>query len=241
MQALLHGIHRFRSQVFVPRRGQFERLARGQKPDALFITCSDSRVDPCLLTQSEPGDLFVLRNAGNIVPPHGLSSGEEATVEYAVEALGVGDVIVCGHSHCGAVQALLAPEKAAGMPSVSAWLQNAETTRQIVLENYRDLSGDRLVSAAVQENVLVQLEHLCTFPSVAARLARGELRLHGWVYKIETGEVFAYDPASEQFLPITPGVDCPSVRTVVRRGETGLQDRLVDATADPVGFHATQV
>ena len=181
-----------------------------------------------------------MRNAGNIIPPHGVSTGEEATVEYAVEGLGVGDVIVCGHSHCGAIQALLDPTRVAGMPSVALWLQNAEATRRIVRENYRSLDGERLVSAAVQENVLVQLEHLCTLPAVAARLARGGLRLHGWVYKFETGEVFAYDPGSEQFLPLTPGADCPSVRPLVRRGPTVLEDGPGDPTAGAVGLQASR-
>jgi carbonic anhydrase len=203
VQKLIEGIHQFQVETFRPLRGLFEQLSQGQSPETLFITCSDSRIDPNLLTRSRPGDLFILRNAGNIVPPHGAAAGgEAATIEFAVAALGVRDVIVCGHSHCGAMKGLLEPDGLAGLPGVAAWLAHAETTRRIVGENYRHLDGNRLLTATVEENVLVQLENLRTLPAVAARLRKGDLHLHGWVYKIETGEVFAYDPGPGQFVPI---------------------------------------
>lgn len=201
MQKLIEGIHQFQAEGFVPLQGLFEQLAKGQNPETLFITCSDSRIDPTLLTRAQPGDLFILRNAGNIVPPHGAGNGgEAATIEFAVSALGVKDVIVCGHTHCGAMQGLLQPEQVSSLPAVASWLSHAETTRRIIQENYTHLAGDRLLNAAIEENVLVQLEHLRTLPSVAARLVKGDLHLHGWVYKIETGEVFAYDVAQGQFV-----------------------------------------
>lgn len=203
MQKLIQGIHQFRQEDFRPLKGLFEELAKGQNPETLFITCSDSRIDPNLLTRSMPGDLFILRNAGNIVPPHGAGGGgEAATIEFAVAALGVKDIIICGHSHCGAMKGLLEPESLADMPAVAAWLAHAETTRRVVRENYTHLDGDRLVTAAVEENVLVQLEHLRTLPAVASRLVKGTLHLHGWVYKIETGDVFAFDLESGQFVPL---------------------------------------
>lgn len=203
MQKLIHGIHQFREENFRPLKGLFEQLSKGQNPETLFITCSDSRIDPNLLTRSQPGDLFILRNAGNIVPPHGAASGgEAATIEFAVAALGVKDVIICGHSHCGAMKGLLEPEMIDSLPAVSSWLSHAETTRRIIRDNYGHLEGDRLVTATVEENVLVQLENLRTLPSVGSRLVRGDLHLHGWVYKIETGEVFAFDSNSGQFVPI---------------------------------------
>jgi carbonic anhydrase len=147
--------------------------------------------------------LFILRNAGNIVPSHGAANGGEgATIEFAVAGLGVKDIIICGHSHCGAMKGLLQPEMVASLPALSSWLSHAETTRKIVKDNYGHLEGDRLVTATVEENVLVQLENLRTLPSVASRLVKGDLHLHGWVYKIETGEVFAYDYASGQFVPL---------------------------------------
>lgn len=203
MQKLIQGLHHFQSNIFSSQRELFERLAGGQSPDALFITCSDSRVNPNLITQTQPGDLFILRNAGNIIPPFGAANGGEgATVEYAVAALGVKDIIICGHSRCGAVAGLLAPESLAELPAVKTWLSHAEATRRIVKENYDHLSGDALQMAAIEENVLVQLENLRTHPSVAAALARGTLNLHGWVYKFETGKVFAYEPEEGQFLEI---------------------------------------
>jgi carbonic anhydrase len=219
MQSLIEGIHEFQRDHFRPLQRLFEELSRGQSPETLFITCSDSRIVPTLITQTRPGELFIVRNAGNLVPPHGAGSGGEgATVEYAVAALGVRDAIVCGHSHCGAMKALLVPEQLEGLPTVAAWLQHAETTRRIMRENYRHLEGQALLTATVEENVLVQLEHLRTLPWVAARLRRGDLHLHGWVYKIETGEVFAYDAAAGQFAPVATFADGiatlpPEVRT----------------------------
>ncbi len=203
MQKLITGIHQFQCSAFRPMKELFERLAHVQNPETLFITCSDSRIDPNLLTQSQPGDLFILRNAGNIVPPHGAAAGgEAATIEFAVVGLGVKDIIVCGHSHCGAMHGLLKPELVERFPALRSWLTHAETTRRIIEENYQSLDGERLVTAAVEENVLVQLENLRTLPAVAARLVKGDLHVHGWVYKIETGEVFAYDPESGQFVPL---------------------------------------
>jgi len=203
MQKLIQGIHQFQQEDFQSLQGLFENLSLGQKPETLFITCSDSRIDPNLLTRSNPGELFILRNAGNIIPPHGApAGGEVATIEYAVAALGVKEIIICGHSHCGAMQGLLNPEALASLPSVSSWLHHAEATKRIMKENYQHLEGEKLLTATVEENVLVQLENLRTLPSVASRLKKGDLLLHGWVYKIETGDVFAYDSLSGQFLTV---------------------------------------
>ena len=222
MQKLIQGIHQFQETDFLPLQGLFEQLAKGQNPETLFITCSDSRIDPNLLTQSKPGDLFILRNAGNIVPPHGAANGgEAATIEFAVAALGVKDIIICGHSHCGAMQGLLHPELVASLPALSSWLSHAEMTRRIVRDNYGHLDGDRLLTATIEENVLVQLENLRTLPAVASRLVRGDLHLHGWVYKIETGEVFAYDVASGQFVPVAE-YKYPAAEASVRKRTAGL-------------------
>lgn len=176
----------------------------GQHPLALFITCSDSRIDPTRLTQTRPGELFIQRTAGNIIPPYGaVHGGEAATIEYAVTALKVKDIIVCGHSHCGAMAGLLDPASVAKMPSVRAYLDHAEATRRIVEENYGHLTDpEKRLTLTVEENVLVQLENLRTHPSVAAALGRDQLKLHGWVYKFETGQVFAYDPTQGQFVPL---------------------------------------
>jgi carbonic anhydrase len=191
--------------VIGQRQEMFAQLAQGQHPLALFITCSDSRIDPTLLTQTDPGELFILRTAGNIVPAYGaVAGGEAATIEYAVSVLKVADVIVCGHSHCGAMAALLNPDQVVGLPAVEALLKHAEATRRIIHENYQHISEPRARQmATIEENVLVQLENLRTHPSVAAALSRGSLRLHGWVYKFETGEVFAYQPEQQQYLPLS--------------------------------------
>jgi carbonic anhydrase len=204
MQKLLEGIHQFQTTIFRPQRELFERLAKGQSPDTLFITCADSRINPNLITQTEPGELFILRNAGNLIPPYGTSAGGEvATIEYAVAVLKVKDIIVCGHSHCGAMNALLAPRALQDLPAVSAWLTHAEATRRIIKEKYPDPSGDGdLLTLTAEENVLVQLENLRTHPAVAVGLAKGELKLHAWMYKIPTGEVFAYDPHRQQYVTV---------------------------------------
>ena len=204
MQKLVQGVHRFERGISGSQRELFERLAEGQHPDALFITCSDSRISPNLITQTDPGELFIIRNAGNIVPPYGAANGGEgATVEFAVVGLGVRDIIVCGHSRCGAMNGLLHPEGLKEMPTMAAWLGHAEATRWIARQKYAELPDDALLNVTIQENVLIQMENLRTHPAVAAGLAGGKLTLHGWVYKIETGQVFAYDSERGQFLPLS--------------------------------------
>jgi len=204
MQRLVEGIHQFQNDVFGSKQHLFEGLVDGQHPLALFITCSDSRINPNLLTQTEPGELFILRNAGNIVPPYGaVEGGEAATIEYAVSVLGVKYIVVCGHSHCGAMAGLLDPSQLEKLPAVRSWLSHAESTHRIIEENYAhitDLAARR--TATVEENVLVQLEHLRTHPAVAAASAREALSLYGWVYQFETGRVFGYDPQDGQFASI---------------------------------------
>lgn len=204
MEKLVAGIHHFQKHVFSRDQRLFETLAEGQQPVALFITCSDSRINPNLLTQTSPGELFILRVAGNIVPPYGaVQGGEAATIEYAVSALNVKDIVICGHSLCGAMAGLLDPAAVAKMPAVRDYLKHAEATRRIVEENYLYLTDpDQKLTLTVEENVLVQLENLRTHPSVAAALSRQALKLHGWVYQFETGEVFGYDPDVRQFQPL---------------------------------------
>lgn len=210
MRKLFEGVQRFQDEVFLEHRDLFAKLALGQAPEVLFITCADSRISPSLLTQTKPGELFIIRNAGNIVPPHGAANGGEgATVEYAVAVLGVKDIIVCGHSDCGAMKAVLKPETLDELPTVRAWLNHAETTRRIVREKFADLEGVARVNAAIEANVLVQLEHLRTLPAVAVRLAKGDLRLHAWVYSIESGDIRAYDSALGRFESLRDEVDEP--------------------------------
>ncbi|HVK10494.1 MAG TPA: carbonic anhydrase [Gemmataceae bacterium] len=210
MQKLLQGVHRFESGISGSQRELFQRLAGGQSPDALFITCSDSRINPNLITQTDPGELFIIRNAGNIVPPYGAANGGEgATLEFAIVGLGIRDIIVCGHSRCGAINGLMNPGALEKLPAMASWLKHAEATRWIARQKYSDLPPDALLNVATQENVLVQMENLRTHPAVAAGLANGGLALHGWVYKIETGQVFAYNTDSGQFLPVVEGPTGP--------------------------------
>ena len=205
MQKLARGIHEFRANYFSKNATLFERLATaGQRPETLFVTCSDSRVVPDLITSAAPGELFIVRNVGNIVPPmdKGVLGGVAAAIQYAVEMLAVENVIVCGHTQCGAIDAIMHPERVAHLGFVAKWLEGARTIPEILSARYGELEGEALMTAAVEENVLVQLENLRTLPAVASRLVKGDLHLHGWVYKIETGEVFAYDLASGQFVPL---------------------------------------
>lgn len=205
MQKLEAGIHHFQANYFATNRGLFEDLAQaGQRPETLFITCSDSRVVPNLITNAGPGELFIVRNVGNIVPSvsRGVLGGVSAAIEYAVEVLGVGDVIVCGHTHCGAIDAILHPERTAHLRFVSRWMGESARIPELIKERYGNLDDEARMAAAVQENVLVQLENLRSFDFVARRLDAGKLKMSGWVFKIATGDVFAYDPVSEQFLQL---------------------------------------
>ena len=218
MEKLVKGIHAFQSHFFRERHELFERLQSGQNPQSLIISCSDSRVMPDLITQAEPGDLFVLRNAGNLIPPHGASidGGEAATIEFAIKALKIRDIIICGHTLCGVMHALIRPEVLADMPRMKSWLNHAEATREIIKASYLNMSPDSVWKATVEENVLVQLENLRTHPAVLAALARGEVKLHGWVYKLETGQVFSYDQEVGQFTPLngssSPAIFAPHMR-----------------------------
>jgi carbonic anhydrase len=203
VKRILEGLSRFQNEIFPEERELFQRLANGQSPETLFITCSDSRIVPDMLTQTKPGDLFICRNAGNIAPTYGDTvGGVSATIEYAVMALNVRDIIVCGHSDCGAMTGLLHPEMVAGMPAVAAWLKHAERARLVVQENYKGLSEDRMLNAIIEENVIAQLDNLRTHPSVASRMLNNRVNLHGWVYNIENGEVKHLDQAARKFVKL---------------------------------------
>ena len=204
MEKILAGVSRFRQQVYPQSREFFESLAsKQQKPLALFITCADSRVNPNLITQTEPGDLFLIRNAGNIVPTYGSNmGGEAATIEYSIEVLGIRRVIICGHSQCGAMKAMLEGKALENLPASKSWFAHAESTRRIMSTKYRDLPPNEMSVAAVEENVLVQMNNLSTHPSVAAHLAGGELQVFGWYYDIGGGQIYQYDQSSGRFLEL---------------------------------------
>ena len=212
MEKLVRGIHEFQTTHFSEHQELFTQLSKGQQPETLLITCSDSRIVPDLLTQTQPGELFVIRNAGNIVPPYGAANGGEgATIEFAVSALKVSHIVIMGHTHCGAMKGLLKPESLTSMPLVANWLRHAEATRRVMLDNYQDLEGDDLLNATIKENVLMQLDNIRTYPAVAAGLVKGSLTLHAWVYHIESGQILAYDPKQTRFVPIADVGMTPAV------------------------------
>ncbi|KAM3097115.1 carbonic anhydrase [Phormidesmis sp. 146-35] len=194
MRKIIAGLHDFQTHYFAEHQEFFEKLSHEQHPRALFITCCDSRIDPNLLTRTDPGELFIIRNIGNVIPPFGATDGGEgAAIEYAVQALGVRQIIVCGHSDCGAMKGLLhLNDLQEDMPLVYNWLKHAEATRRLIKENYQGYEGDDLLAATIEENVLTQIENLRTYPVIHSKLHKGEISIYGWVYKIETGGVFVY-------------------------------------------------
>jgi carbonic anhydrase len=195
----------FEKQVFANQSALYSRLAAdGQNPKALMISCADSRVVPEHLMQAAPGDLFVCRNAGNIVPPYATANGGvTSTVEYAVAVLGIRDIIICGHSDCGAMKGLAGdPAALEAVPNVLAWLRHGSAARQVVDQSYPALDAAERVRAITLENIVAQLAHLRTHPSVAAAIARGEVTLHGWFFDIAQGSVLALDGDTGRFHPI---------------------------------------
>jgi carbonic anhydrase len=208
MQRLIEGVHKFRNEEFGNYRKLFRKLSQdGQNPHTLFITCSDSRVLAELITQSKPGDLFVVKNVGNIVPPasaKGDTNSTAAAIEFAMENLRVNDIVICGHSQCGAISALLGDTSIGETAShLRDWLQLAAPVRATMERNYTHLTeAAARGNAAAQENVLFGLDNLYSYPCVQNRLAEGTLRLHGWFFKIATAELFAYSPETRQFAPL---------------------------------------
>lgn len=205
-ERLIAGAQRFQREVYPQRKAEYQQLIReGQKPHSLFITCADSRIDPELITQSGPGEIFVARNIGNLVPAYGDAlGGVSAIIEYAVGALQVSHVVVCGHTECGAMIGLLHPEKVAQFPTVKSWLRHGDAALSVVRHRGTAPDEPAALNQLIEENVILQLQHLRTHPSVAGRLADGTLGLSGWVYDIGHGTVRTYDEAQRKFLPVTP-------------------------------------
>lgn len=202
MSEIIDGFLKFQRDVFPRRAALFQRLANHQAPRALFISCSDSRLVPELVTQREPGDLFVIRNAGNIVPPYGPEpGGVSASVEYAVCVLRVSDIVICGHSDCGAMSAIADCTCLDHMPAVRHWLRHADSAR-LAVETLQPSTPAGRVQAMVSENVIAQLANIRTHPSVRRALDEGWLRLHGWVYDIRSGGIDAFDSATRRFVPL---------------------------------------
>lgn len=210
---LAHGVERFRAGAFRDNRAFFERLEKGQKPHTLFLTCSDSRVDPTLLTDSRPGELFIVRNIANIVPPYRRTEeyvSTTAAIEYALSALRVSSIVVCGHSDCGGCAALADdPALLSEMPHTRRWLELARDA---------DFPRPGMSAREVErENVARQLARLLTYPGVRDRVEGGDLELHGWYYSIARGHVRRWEAEQGEFLPLTPGALRPSRRHGRRR------------------------
>ncbi|MGL5873694.1 MAG: carbonic anhydrase [Xenococcaceae cyanobacterium] len=221
MKKLIRGLREFKANYVSTHRDLFLTLPQGQKPRVLFITCADSRIDPNLITQTNMGELFIIRNAGNIIPPfRAANGGEGATLEYAIHSLEIEQIVVCGHSHCGAIKGLLMlNELQSDLPLMYDWLKHSEATRTLVKENYSNYTGEELLEIAIAENVLTQIDNLKTYPVVRSKLYQGRLKIYAWIYHLETGEVLAYDPENHAYVApqsqlsddesedlITPGV-----------------------------------
>lgn len=205
MKKLVRGVVDFRESRLQSYRENFAHLALAQKPDALFIACSDSRVVPNTFASTDPGDLFVVRNVGNLVCPcghEGLSVAdvsEFAAIEFALNELHVSDIVVCGHSECGAMRAIAAGLDMPDMPHLHSWLRHGEPALARLRAGRAPDQRLSQVNQLSQLNVLLQLEHLRTYDVVRHGLARGTLRLHAWWFDLATADVYSYDARHEQF------------------------------------------
>ena len=200
VQKVIEGVLKFKNEVFPRHEELFSELATGQSPEVLMVTCADSRIEPAMITQTNPGDLFICRNAGNIVPPY-QETGESniASIEFAVAALGVQEIVVCGHTDCGAMKGAINPEGLDALPQVGGWLKHsAEAVKRAIAKN-PGKEGKDLLCAVTEQNILLQLDHLKTHPYVANGLNAGKLRLHGWLYDIGAGSIYAYSDDSDAF------------------------------------------
>jgi carbonic anhydrase len=202
---LRRGVHHFRSETFPSKRELYVNLAEKQRPKALFLTCGDSRIDPSALTSTEPGEIFVERTPGNIVPIYSdeAAVGVSASIEYSVVVLGVRDIIVCGHSACGAMKGLLHPEELLSIPATARWLQYADPAFQLLSQNFAHLDDQGRLKRLSHLNVIEQISHLHTHPAVESRVKEGAIALHGWYYEIHTGMVEEFNPelgAFEEWL-----------------------------------------
>jgi carbonic anhydrase len=219
MQQLLEGYATFRSKFFAQQSRQFSELAHCQEPQALFITCSDSRVMPEMITQSAPGQMLCCRNAGNLVPPpEETASGVAATVEYAVRVLRVPDIIVCGHSDCDAMRALLDDGQLQDLPFLRSWLGYAGPMSRAfrgVMQDPRVWPVDERLRVLTELNVVAQLHSLRAHPAVARSLRRGSLRIHGWVYDIGSGEIHCLDPSTGSFRSLLPEMEAAREEALV--------------------------
>ncbi len=201
MKNAVLGYYRFKSKYFKQKQLLFSKLAKAQNPDILFITCSDSRVDPCVLTQTDPGEIFVIRNAGNIVPAHSIDTcGVSASIEFAVQAIGVKHIVICGHSDCGAMKGVIDPSTLKNLPNVKNWLNHSKRAVEMTL-----IENDPLISkelnTVIRNNILIQIKNLRTHNVVLQKLKTNSLEIHGWFYDIGKGSLDVFDESTGLFIP----------------------------------------
>ena len=221
MERLIDGFDYFRQHIFPQQRELFKQLASHEQPRVMFITCTDARVMPELIFTAQPGELFVYRNIGNIVPPYAQhAGGMAAAIEYAVNVLEVDDIVICGHSDCSAMKALRRPESLHSLPSVAAWLKHADVARYVVERSSAGLPEEECLRRLTSENVIGQLEHLRTLPAVADAVASGHLGIHGWVYDIANAGLQAFDPRLGRFVHIGSRGDDPPASPHLRFAAT---------------------
>lgn len=210
LEKFIHGFSRFQQQYFNDQETIYDNLRAGQRPTTLLIGCCDSRVDPMLLTGSDPGDMFVVRNIANLVPPctPDAPPGVSSAIEFAVCNLEVARIIVLGHARCGGIRALLAPQQIAPETDfVGRWMKIAEPVRQRVLHDLAHRSSDEQHKACEMASILHSLDNLLTYPWLKRRVESGDLMLHGWYFDIETGALLAYSPRQQAFLPLVCPLD----------------------------------
>lgn len=206
MIKLVRGVVNFHQNVLPGLRGQFAGLAQGRSPDVLMVACSDSRVVPNLFASTDPGDLFVIRNPGNLIPPAGAhgqnptGDSEAAAIEMALGGLKVNDIIVCGHSGCAGIDSLL--HDSGATPNLKLWIRHAREARRQWEEGRTFDATLKPQDQLSQLNVMGQIGNLMTYPQVATGVAAGVLRLHGWWFDIATGNVYAFEPEEKRFVVI---------------------------------------
>jgi carbonic anhydrase len=231
VKRIVEGLAEFQNNVYPRHRELFERLKHNQQPSTLFITCSDSRIVPNLMLQADPGELFIIRTAGNMVPPYktALGGGVAASIEYAVEVLGIRDIVLCAHSDCGAMKAVLHPEKVASLPAVAEWVKHGELARRRFDEEHPALEGVAALDRLAKLNVVQQLKHLVAYPFVRRLVEKDEIDLYGWFYRIESGSILTYDSASGEIVEVTrgtPGDWCERTLLRMAEAEEDLWDKL---------------
>jgi len=202
---LIDGYKRFHDNYFHSDPELFEQLSQGQAPDTLVIACSDSRVDPAIIMDCKPGDLFVVRNVANLVPPYeqgGGYHGVSAALEFGVRALKVKHIIVLGHQYCGGIQALVSGVALEGSEFIQPWVNMAHAAREKVLKTMAAAPRLEQLCACEKESILISLDHLMTFPWIKQSVEKGELKLHGWHFNIEKGILTAYDSSADEFKPV---------------------------------------